>query len=57
MKKMIFVTNSFPFSIQESSFIRPEIKELLKVFEITIVSRSVSAQQTTFLPDGVRILR
>lgn len=57
MKKMIFVTNSFPFSIQESSFIRPEIKELLKVFEITIVSRSVSAQQTTSLPDGVRILR
>lgn len=57
MKKMIFVTTSFPFSIQESSFIRPEIKELLKEFDITIVSRNTADEQTTELPERVRVLR
>lgn len=57
MKKMIFVTNSFPFAINESSFIRPEIKELLKNFDITIVSRDVKSEQTTELPESVKVLR
>lgn len=57
MKKMIFVTNSFPFSIQEASFIRPEIAELLKNFDITIVSRNIRGEQTTALPDSVKVLR
>ena len=40
MKKMLFVTSSYPFGMGEASFIRPEIESLSQKFDITIVSRN-----------------
>lgn len=57
MRKIILITNSFPFGIPESSFLRPEIKELEKNFEITIISRNKADELTTELSDKINVLR
>lgn len=57
MKNLILITNSFPFGMAEASFIRPEIAELVKHFQVTVVSRNSKDEQTTELPDGVQIYR
>lgn len=57
MKKLILITNSFPFGISEASFLRPEIKELKKKFDITIISRNIDSEQTTHFTDNVKVLR
>ena len=57
MKKMLFVTSSYPFGMGEASFIRPEIESLSKKFDITIVSRNSADQQTSDIPQNVEVLR
>lgn len=57
MKKMLFVTSSYPYGMGEASFIRPEIAKLSEKFDITIVSRNNTDEQTSQVPDNVRVLR
>lgn len=57
MKKMLFVTSSYPFGMGEASFIRPEIKSLSEKFEITVVSRNAVDEQTSDVPENVKVLR
>ena len=57
MKKLLFVTSSYPYGMGEASFIRPEIAKLSEKFDITIVSRNNTDEQTSQVPDNVRVLR
>lgn len=57
MKKMLFVTSSYPYGMGEASFIRPEIAKLSEKFDITIVSRNNTDEQTSQVPDNVKVLR
>ena len=57
MKKMLFVTSSYPFGMGEASFIRPEIAKLSEKFDITIVSRNNNDEQTSVVPQNVKVLR
>ena len=57
MKKMLFVTSSYPYGMGEASFIRPEIESLSEKFDITLVSRNFVDQQTSNVPENVKILR
>ena len=57
MKKMLFVTSSYPFGMGEASFIRPEIAKLSEKFDITIVSRNNTDEQTSQVPQNAKVLR
>lgn len=57
MKKMLFVTSSYPYGMGEASFIRPEIAKLSEKFDITIVSRNYTDEQTSELPENTKVLR
>lgn len=57
MKKMLFVTSSYPFGDREASFIRPEIEKLSEKFDITLVSRNSVDEQTSQPPENVKVLR
>ena len=56
-KNLILVTSSFPFSIKEASFIRPELEALYELFDITVISRNLNDEQQTDLPDDVKVFR
>lgn len=57
MKKIIFITNSFPFGTGEKSFITPEFEVLKDKFEFVIVSRNTKDEQTTVCPSNVKLYR
>lgn len=57
MKKIIFITNSFPFGLAEKSFITPEFNVLKEKFDITIVSRNAKDVQTTECAENISIYR
>ena len=57
MKKMLFVTTSYPFGEREASFVRPEIAKLSEKFDITLVSRNSVDEQTSQTPENVKVLR
>lgn len=57
MKKMLFVTTSYPFGEREASFVRPEIAKLSEKFDITLVSRNSVDEQTSQVPENVKVLR
>lgn len=42
MKTLFLITNTFPFGLPESSFLREEVKYLREQFHLVIVSRNVS---------------
>lgn len=55
-KKMYLITSDFPYGKGESSFIMPELPYLMNKFEITIISNSLSTEQTDFLDNDIRIV-
>lgn len=57
MKKMILVTDSFPYGNGESTFILPELKCLSEEFEISIVSCGNSTERTTILPADIGVYK
>lgn len=57
MKKMLFVTDNFPFGNNQSMFILPELPALLERFEVVIASVNCTDEQTAPVPEGVRVLR
>lgn len=57
MQNLILITISYPFGLQEASFLRPEIKALAKRFRITVVSRNARDEQSSELPQGTEVYR
>ena len=57
MKKLLFVTSSYPYGMGEASFIRPEMISLSEKFQVTVVSRNAVDEQTSQVPENVRVLR
>ncbi len=55
MKKLCLITNTYPFGLGEYTFIAPELEQLRKSFEVTIVSCG-TGEQTCELPENVRLL-
>lgn len=56
MKKLFLITVNFPFGKGES-FILPELGFLAKRFDVTIVTDTLCTEQTSALPDGVKVMR
>lgn len=56
-KTLILITQSFPFGLTESSFLKEEIKSLSKCFNVHIVSRNVKDTQYVNVPDNVILHR
>lgn len=56
-RSLLLYTRDFPFGKGEASFILPELGELRKIFDITIVSKNVTDAQTTALPEDIHVLR
>lgn len=56
-KTLILITQSFPFGLTESSFLKEEIKSLAKYFNVHIVSRNVKDIQYVNVPDNVILHR
>ena len=57
MKKMILVTDNYPFELKESNFIYEELKALSHFFEITIISRSNCNKIVADIPGDIKIVR
>lgn len=57
MKKLLLITEVFPFGSGEISFISPELPKLAERFEVTVAASNVSSStQTAEMPEGVRAL-
>lgn len=54
---LILITQSFPFGIAESSFLKEEIKVLSRVYNVHIVSRNPNDIQYVEVPDNVTLYR
>ena len=57
MKKLLFITDNFPFGVNEYTFILPELPELCKRFEVIIASVNCNDAQTVELPENIKVLR
>lgn len=57
MKRIILITNAFPFGKGEASFIYPELQQLRKHYPITIISRNSQDKQTTSLDSSIEVYR
>ncbi len=56
-KRIILITNSFPFGTPEASFIRPELPYLIKNFDLTIIARNYTFKQTTDVGELTDVFR
>ena len=56
-KRIILITNSFPFGTQEASFLRPELPYLLEKYDLTILTKNSTDQMTTELDGSIDIFR
>ena len=61
MKKLVIITNMFPWGKGERSFISPELEYLKEQFEVTILSRSPMSlrketEEPAKLPDSVALM-
>jgi len=54
-KKMILITDSFPYGPGESTFILPELKWLTGDFQLSIISCGTSTERTTGLPADIGV--
>ncbi len=54
---LILITQSFPYGLAESSFLKEEIKILAKKFDVHIISRNVKDSQYVNVPDNVVLHR
>lgn len=55
-KKLYLITNDFPYGQGEASFIMPELPFLTDAFDVTIISNSLSAEQTVELGNSIHIV-
>lgn len=54
-KKIIIITNDFPFGKEEVTFIKPELYYLLNKFNVAIISMSNSDEKTTNLNENINL--
>lgn len=57
MKTLFLITNTFPFGLPESSFLREEVKYLREKFHLVIVSRNVSNELYVLQTEDTEIYR
>ncbi len=57
MKKLLFITDNFPFGNNTGMFIQPELPALVERFEMIIATVNCRDAQTEPVPSGVKILR
>jgi len=57
MKKLLLISDNYPFGKNESTFIMPELPALMEKFEVVIASCNCTDEQTAPVPDGIRVLR
>lgn len=55
-RKLYLLTSDFPYGRGEASFIMPELPRLMRKFDVTIISNSLSDEQTFFLDKSVKII-
>ena len=56
MKRLLLLTQDFPFGVGEASFLLPELPYLTERFEVTVAPSRFDGPQTTPLPECIRIL-
>ena len=54
--ELILITDEFPYSYREASFLRPELDALAERFRITLVSKSSNGKQVLPVREDVRVL-
>ena len=55
-KKLYLITSDFPYGNGENSFLIPELPYLKEKFDITIISNSLSKEQTYWPKDNIRVV-
>lgn len=55
MKKLCIITDTYPFGRGEYTFVAPELEQLRRAFDVTLVSCG-TGEQTYRLPENVRLL-
>lgn len=55
-KKLVLITDEFPYSYREASFLRPELQALKERFSITLISKSASRRQVLPVDPEIRVL-
>lgn len=55
-KKLYLITTDFPYGQSEASFILPELPYLQAKFDVTIISTSLKTEQTTILPNDIKVI-
>lgn len=56
-KKLLLITESFPFGMFERSFILEEFKVLAQAYQVTVLARNVDDPLTQNVPDDVKLER
>ena len=56
MKKLMILTENYPFTRGELPFLEPELRVLRQHFEITILCKSPSREQEYTLQQGIRLI-
>lgn len=57
MKKLLLVTQGFPFGESEISFLTAEFKELTRIFEVSVLAYGQGGELRCTLPEKVRVFR
>lgn len=57
MKKLLLISDNYPFGINENTFIMPELPVLMQHFEIVIASCNCTDPQTSPVPEGIKVIR
>lgn len=55
-KKLVLITDEFPYAQAEASFLGPELPHLIERFDVTIVCKSASKTQLVPVDPAVRVL-
>ncbi len=57
MKKLLLISDNYPFGINESTFILPELPALAGRFEVVVASCNCVDEQTAVVPEGIKVIR
>ncbi len=56
-KSIVLITTAYPFGKNEAAFVEPELTCLIKHFEVSVLSRNATDEQTSKVPEGIRVYR
>lgn len=57
MKRLILITNTYPYGAGESTFVLPELHALADRFDITVVSCGTEEKPLAEVPEGINVVR